>query len=201
MNTKNFITTTLFVALSLLIISCKSEVEKQWSETSSAERLFEFQERGWKSKQVMNFTSDIQYRATEVPIEYYLIKNQGTEDTKAFDSIVAAHATERIIEFEFEHIKGKDLLEREYNNLSYDDAVVYMSSKIQNDFMAVTSSNDTIACSGVLFERHFKVSPFKRVMLFFGGIDPNETIKIIYNDRMFNNGNFSFDFNEDQIEL
>ena len=181
--------------------ACKSETEKQWSETSNAERLFEYQDKGWKSNQVINFTSEIQYRATEVPIEYYLIKNQGTSNPQAFDSIVAAHATERVIEFEFEHIKGKDLLEKEYNNLSYDDAVIYMSSKIQKDFMAVTSSNDTIACSGVLFERHFKVSPFKRVMLFFGGVDPNETIKIIYNDQLFDNGNFSFDFNEDTIKL
>lgn len=201
MNSKKLFTAVFLTAMALLFVSCKSEVEKQLSKTSSAERIFEYQQRGWKSKQVINFTSDIQYRATEVPIEYYLIKNQGAEDAKAFDSIIAAHANERVIEFEFEHIKGKDLLLQEYNDRNYNDAVVYMSSTIQQDFLAVTSSNDTIACSGVLFERHFKVSPFKRVMLFFGGIDPDETIKIIYNDRMFNNGNFSFDFNEDPIKL
>jgi len=201
MKTIKNITTYLLVFLALSLSACKNKIEKQWSKTSTSERLFEYQERGWKSNQVINFTADIQYRATEVPIEYYLIKNQGTTDAKAFDSVVAAHASERIIEFEFEHIKGKDLLEEEYNNLSYDDAVVYMSSTIQKDFIAVTSSNDTIACSGVLFERHFKVSPFKRVLLFFGGIDSNETIKIIYNDQLFDNGNFSFDFNEDSIKL
>jgi len=73
---------------------------------------------------------------------------------------------------------------------------MYLASTIRNDFMVVTSSNDTIPCSGVHFERHFKISPFKRVLLYFGGINPNETIQLIYRDRLYNNGIFKFKFNE-----
>ncbi|MCF6306654.1 MAG: hypothetical protein L3J09_01730 [Flavobacteriaceae bacterium] len=32
--------------------------------------------------------------------------------------------------------------------------------------------------------------------LYFGGINPNETIQLIYRDQLYNNGIFKFKFNE-----
>ena len=76
-----------------------------------------------------------------------------------------------------------------------------MSFSIEKDFKVVTESNDTIKCNGVLFERNFKVAPFKRLLLYFNNIDPNETIKLIYNDELFGNGIMEFEFIEKPLKL
>ncbi len=192
------------IGLLVLIVSfssCKSEAEKRLEQSVFSTKIFNHQNQGWKANQIMNFSKEIQYRATEVPISYYLLKNQGMEDVQAFDSIAIANNKERIIEFEFEHIANEDLLMDTYTSRSYDDSVIYMAGTIKDDFYAVTSSNDTIPCLGVHFERHFNVSSFKRVMLYFGGVDPNESIKIVYQDRLFNQGTFEFDFGNMPIKL
>lgn len=185
----------LTAVFAVLISSCKSERQKQWETSKLSERLFEHNERGWKSNQLLNYSNDIQYRATEVPIEYYLLKNLGTSNVEKFDSIVEGSSQERIIEFEFEHIRGADLLTQEFTNKAYAKGVEYLSSKIQSDYQLVTQSGDTISCNGVLFERHFNLSPFKRLMLYFSGVTPGEPVKLIYNDQLFNKTQFEFDFN------
>ncbi len=185
-----------FILLGLIVFSCKSDVENNANDSNITYKLYQQEDIGWKSKQIMHFANDIQYRATEVPTEYYLLKNQETENYQAIDSLSKTYRKERIIEFEFEHINNEDLLKSEYTSLDYDKSVMYLSSTIKNDFMVVTESNDTIPCSGVHFERHFKISPFKRVLLYFGGIDPNQTIQLIYQDQLYNSGIFKFKFNE-----
>ena len=189
------------IAIFLLLISCKSETEKQWEKSAIATKLFELEERGWKANQILRFADDIQYRATEVPIEYYLLKNQGLSNTKKFDSIALSNTTQRVVEFEFEQSAAKDLLLEDFTQKAYDDGVIYMAGTIQKDFKVITSSGREINCVGVLFERHFKVSPFKRVMLYFDGIDPSESIKLIYSDALFGKGTFEFDFGQGQLKL
>src|SRR5690606_9980118 len=112
------------------------------------------------------------------------------------DSISKKYEYERVIEFEFEHNENKDLLESEFTGLDYEKSVSYMAAAIKNDFMLVTESNDTIPCSGVHFERHFKVSPFNRILLYFGNVSPTDNIQLIYQDRLFGNGIFKFTFDE-----
>lgn len=184
------------IVLCLIAFSCKTDVDKEYDDSNITYKLYQLENIGWKSKQVMHFANEIQYRATEVPAEYYLLKNQEAENYQSIDSLSKTYKKERIIEFEFEHINNKDLLKSEYTSLDYDKSVMYLSSTIRNDFMVVTESNDTIPCSGVHFERHFKISPFKRVLLYFGGINPSETIQLIYKDQLYNNGIFKFKFNE-----
>lgn len=191
----------ILVLLSVFLVSCKSEREKQWEQSSVSERLFELQSRGWRSNQLLNFKKDIQYRATQVPIEYYLLKNHGTANVVSFDSLVQRSAQERIVEFEFEHVAGDDLINSEFTDRSNQSTVTYMSAAIQNDFYAVTHKGDTIRPAGVLFERHFNVSPVKRLMLYFSGIPEGEDIKLIYNDQLFKNGQFEFDFQNAPIQL
>lgn len=182
--------------LFVLLASCDSGNKKEDSHDEITHRLFQLGNRGWKSQRLTHFVNDIHYSAAEVPNEYYFLKSGEKGNLSRIDSLSRSHIRERVIEFEFEHIKGDDLLQEGYTALDYDKSVTYLSSTLSGDFVVVTSKNDTIPCSNVLFERHFQISPFKRVLLYFGNIDPSDNIQLIYNDRLFNNGIFKFKLNE-----
>ncbi len=186
----------LAFACCLFIFSCASESNSGLEEEDLAYRFYQLEKRGWKSRQLTKTAQDIQYRASEVPLEYYLLQNEGIANLSNIDSLSKKHAHERIIEFELEHAQQEDLLQAKHTTLNYEESVQYLSSTIRNDFVAVTASNDTIPCAGVHFERHFQVSPFKRVLLYFGGIESQEAIQLIYRDRLYKNGIFKFKFNE-----
>jgi len=156
---------------------------------------------GWKSKKINRYINTINYTATEVPIAYYILKNQGDTDLNKVDSIYKSHQKERVLEIEFHHDEEKDLLGNEFTNRGYEEAVKYMAFTIQKDFTVVTSSQDTISCAGVQFERNFKVAPFKRALLYFGNIKPEDQIQLIYNDELFGNGIIKFKFKETPIKL
>lgn len=179
------------------VFSCNSKDELL--ETKNY-RTFNFQGEDWKAKRINQFIGDINYTATEVPLQYYLLKNAGNNSQK-IDSIYKVNKKERIIEMEFMHVDQGDLLKNDYTNKSYDEAVKYMAFTIEKDFTVVTTSNDTIKCSGVNFERNFKVAPFKRVLLYFNNINPNDNIKLIYQDHLFGNGIIKFNFNEIPLKL
>jgi len=89
----------------------------------------------------------------------------------------------------------------EFTNKNYEEAVKYMAFTITKDFTIVTSSKDTISCAGVQFERNFKVAPFKRALLYFGNINPEDQIQLIYTDELFGNGIIKFKFKETPIKL
>ncbi len=164
-------------------------------------KLFNFEQQGWKSKQITHFINDINYTATEVPLQYYILKEIGRNDLNKIDSIYKRNAKERILEIEFQHSDKEDLLDQKFTKKPYEDAVKYMAFQIEKDFFIVTSSSDTIKCSGVNFERNFKVAPFKRALLYFNNIDPDDTIKLIYNDQIFGNGIIKFNFDETPLKL
>ncbi|PIA79284.1 hypothetical protein BFR04_00040 [Gaetbulibacter sp. 4G1] len=196
---RRYIPSISFTLLSVffLFASCN---KSQKPIESSDYKFFNLQQQGWKSKRVNQFVNDINYTATEVPLQYYLLKNTNL-DYKKTDSLYNINNKERIIEIEFQHSNEADLLLERYTNKSYDDAVKYMAFTIEKDFTVVTSSNDTIACSGVNFERNFKVAPFKRALLYFNNINPNDHIKLIYQDYLFGNGILKFNFNEKSLKI
>lgn len=163
-------------------------------------KFFSLHQENWKSKRINQFVNDINYTATEVPIQYYLLKNNPNNYDK-IDSLYQMNAKERIIEVEFQHVKEADLLLADYTNKTYEDAVKYMAFTIEKDFTVVTSSNDTIPCSGVNFERNFKIAPFKRVLLYFNNINPNENIKLIYQDYLFGNGIIKFGLTDVPLKI
>jgi hypothetical protein len=177
-------------------MACESNSKK----TTEEYKIYNLQQQGWKTKRINQFVGDINYTATEVPLQYYLLKNVG-KDFQKIDSIYSANEKERIIEIEFQHTSQDDLLKDDYTNRTYEDAVKYMAFTIVKDFKVVTSSNDTIQCSGVNFERNFKVAPFKRALLYFTNINPDDTIKLIYHDELFGNGTIKFNFNETPLKL
>lgn len=183
----------------LCFFSCKKSPES--NESQAQERLFNLANAGWKSKVISHHISNINYRATQVPIQYYILKNADDKSPIAVDSIYESLRKERIIEFEFQHDSKDDLLKNKFTNRGYTEAVKYMAFKIVNDFSVITSSGDTVKCAGVTFERNFKLAPFKRVLLNFGNIPADDNIKLIYDDKLFGNGLFKFNFKETPIKL
>ena len=181
--------------LTLIFFACKKENGFRGIE----DKFFEYQEMGWKSNSFTYFINGINYTATEVPLEYYLLKN---ESGSKIDSIYKLHHRERIIEFEFQQEEKKDLLLEKYTNKDYKKSVEYLSFTIKNDFQVITcNTKDTITCSGVLFERNYKIAPFKRLLLYFYGVEPDDTIKLLYDDQLFGNGLIKFNFSKRPVKL
>lgn len=188
--------------LILLLFSCnKKENIKDIDDSEIRYKLFQLEDMGWKSKNISQKIDDISFTATEVPIQYYLLKDQGNSDLFNIDSLYNQNKFERIIEFTFDQEDEKDLLKEDFTKLSYEDGVKYMSFKMENDFYVVTSKKDTIKCSGVNYERNFKVAPFQKIMLFFSGINPNDKIQLVYNDKLFGKGIVKFKFEEQYKEI
>ncbi len=188
-----------FLAGTLLFSSCQKEKKSSVSETEY--KLFNLEQSGWKSKSISHLFSDIEYKATLVPLQYYILKNEGSHNLEKVDSIYESLKNERVIEVEFQHDSKDDLLKGEYTDMDYEASVKYMSFYIEKDFQVVTQKGDSIKCSGVTFERNFKVAPFKRILLHFGNIPENENVKLIYQDNLFGNGLMKFNFKETPIKL
>lgn len=193
----------ILLLLFFFLFSCKKEITNQIpvDDGSIRYQLFQLEKFGWKSKKHSQKADDINFTATEVPIQYYLLKDQGNQDLFNIDSLYQENKTERIIEFTFEQEDEDDLLKDKFTSLSYEDGVKYMSFSLDKDFYVVTSKNDTIQCSGVNYERNFKVAPFQKVLLFFSGIDPKEKIQLIYNDKLFKKGTLKFQFKDTYTEI
>lgn len=164
-------------------------------------KFFNLAVDGWKSKRINQYIKNINYTATEVPLQYYILKENQNFEPKKVDSIFKLHKNERIVEIEFSHDEEKDLLLKDFTNMPYENAVKYMSFKMKKDFKVVTSSKDTVVCSGVLFERNFKVAPFKRALLYFGDIPETDNIQLLYNDQLFGNGIIKFNFKSTPLKL
>ncbi|MDO5969785.1 hypothetical protein Q4Q35_08195 [Flavivirga aquimarina] len=191
----------IFFILLLLVFSVLISCNKSSKSNKLPEyKFFNFQQQGWKSKCVTHFVNDINYTATEVPIQYYFLKNNQSNYNKV-DSLYQLNAKERIIEIEFQHANAADLLLEDYTDKTYKEAVKYMAFILEKDFTVVTSSKDTIRCSGVNFERNFKVAPFKRVLLYFNNINPNDHIKLIYQDHLFKNGIIKFNLIDKPLKI
>lgn len=186
--------------LILLITSCNNKEDTTTIEDINL-RLDNLADNGWKSKKINQYIKNINYTATEVPVEYYIIKEEGLTNLKKIDSISIAHKNERVIEFQFSHDEEKDLFLNEFTNRNYEETVKYIAFSIQDDFSVVTSKGDTINCSGATLERNFKVAPYKKTLLFFGGIPENDNVQLIYNDQLFGSGLIKFSFKDKPLKL
>lgn len=185
----------VFLFFFISSIGCKEKMKKKMTHEDVEFRLKTMANYGWKSKRSNQYIEGINFSAVEVPNAYYILNNEGEDDLNKIDSIVNATSNERIIEMEFSHVDQKDILNKEFTNRDYDDSIKYLAFVLNKDIKAVTSRGDTINCLGVHFERNFNIAPFKRVILYFSGIDENEKIQLIYNDRLFGKGIIKFNFN------
>ncbi|UUC46478.1 hypothetical protein [Flavobacterium cerinum] len=193
----------LFIFFVFLLCSCKKEKTTTTGRDDSEirSRYFQLEKIGWKSREYSQKVDDISFTATEVPIQYYILKDQGKTDLFKVDSLYEANKQERVIEFTFRQDDEKDLLGDQFTGLPYEDAVKYMAFALDKDFYVVTSKNDTIACNGVSYERNYKIAPFQKVVLFFSGIDPNEKIQLVYKDHLFRKGTLKFKFKDTFTEI
>ena len=186
------------ICLLILIVSCSKEKKNEnFDDSEIRYRYYQLEKIGWKSKTYTQVVDNINFTAVEVPIQYYLLKDQGNQNLKKVDSIYEQNKTDRVIEFSFQDKNEEDLLQEKYTKLDYQKTVEYMSFKIQKDFKVVTNNKkDTIQCAGVAFERNFKIAPNNKVMLYFSGINPNDMIQLIYQDNLFQKGTLKFSFKE-----
>ncbi|MFH6994553.1 hypothetical protein [Flavobacterium sp. FlaQc-48] len=192
----------IFVLLFFTLFSCKKDNQSANPDDSEIrDRFFNLEKIGWKSRQYTQKVEDIGFTATEVPIQYYLLKDLGTENLKTVDSLYEVNKRERILEFTFQQEEEKDLLSKDFTGMEYTDAVKYMSFGLDKDFYVVTSKKDTIACSGVTYERNYKIAPYQKVILFFSGIDPNEKIQLVYTDFLFRKGTLKFKFKDTYTQI
>lgn len=189
-----------FVFFIFILFSCKKE-DKVINDSEIRNRYFQLEKIGWKSKVHNQYIDDINFTATEVPIQYYLLKDKGNQDLFLIDSLYEQNKTERVIEFTFHQDEEKDLLENKFTSLSYEDGIKYLSFSINKDFYVVTSKNDTIQCNGVNYERNFKIAPFQKVLLFFSGINPEDKIQLVYNDNLYKKGTIKFKFKDPYTEI
>ncbi len=188
----------LFLIISILFISCKKEIK---DDSEIRERYFQLEKIGWKSKVHNQLVDDINFTVTEVPIQYFLLKDKGNEDLFLVDSLYDENKSERVIEFTFHQDEEKDLLQKDFTGMSYEEGVKYMSFGLEKDFYVVTSKKDTIKCSGVNFERSYKIAPYQKVLLFFSGINPNDKIQLVYQDYLFRKGTIKFKFKDPYTEI
>ncbi|MCV9932953.1 hypothetical protein OIU80_11740 [Flavobacterium sp. LS1R47] len=187
--------------LFFLFIFCEKEKITTAKDLEIRVRYFNLEKIGWKSRTYIQTVDDIVFAATEVPIQYYLLKDFGKDNLAKIDSLYEENKRERILEFTFQQQEEKDLLTKSFTGLDYTDAVKYMSFGLEKDFYVVTSKKDTIACSGVTFERNYKIAPYQRVLLFFSGIDPNEKIQLVYTDSLFRKGTLKFKFKDPNTQI
>lgn len=194
---------SIYILFICVLFSCKKEKENSALQNDGLirQKLYRLEKVGWKSKTQVEKIDDINFTATAVPIEYYLLKDKGNQDLFLIDSLYKENNTERIFEFTFEQEDEEDLLQDKFTTLSYEDGVKYMSFTMNDDFYVVTSKNDTIQCSGVNFERNFKIAPYHKIMLFFSGIPENDQIQLIYNDKLFKKGTIKFQFKDTYTEI
>ncbi|PHS07166.1 MAG: hypothetical protein COA88_09220 [Kordia sp.] len=78
----------ILVLLCWCLVSCKNEAKDTEQVYDEYYRLANI---GWKSKKINRYINTINYTATEVPIVYYILKDQGSSDLKKVDSIYNAH--------------------------------------------------------------------------------------------------------------
>ncbi|MCH4829692.1 hypothetical protein BWK60_03665 [Flavobacterium covae] len=189
-----------FVVPFFSLNSCKKDPK---DDSDIRYQLFQLEGRGWKSRMRTQKVDDIGFTATEVPIQYYLLKNQGSQDLWAIDSIYKANKTERVMEFVFQQEEEKELLDPSFTGISYEEGLKYLAFGIDQDFYVVTSKKDTIPCAGVNYERTYKITPYQKILLYFSGIQPDEEVQLIYKDKLFKKGTLKFKFNsaDTQIKL
>ncbi|WP_286914429.1 hypothetical protein [Flavobacterium sp. UBA4197] len=191
-----------FTACSLLLLlSCAKDKKGGSDDSEIRERYYNLEKIGWKSKVYSQKVDQFDFTATEVPIQYYLLKDKGNANLFLVDSLYNDNKRERVIEFTFEQENEKDILDPETTGIPYEDGVKYMSFSIENDFSVVINQKDTIPCSGALFERSYKITPYQKVMLFFSNIDPNAKIQLLYKDNLFKKGTLKFQFKDPFTEI
>lgn len=134
---------------------------------------------------------DITFTAKRIPTELYL-KNSGVTAAD-LEKALADTKGEQLFYFEFQEEQKQDLIKK-YLEDDLDANISYLSFSIFNDFSVITSQGDTIPAEYSLYERNYHVAPYERVIVSFTGVDQDEQLQLIYNDKLFGKGEMDFTF-------
>ena len=77
-----FLLACTFILVTSLFISCKedSKIDSPESKESVEYRYYNLENRGWKSRKETVDVNQILYTAVDVPIQYYILKQLGSND-------------------------------------------------------------------------------------------------------------------------
>ena len=138
-----------------------------------------------------NLLDGIYYTAAILPKEYYLKKNLKIKDSISYYK--EKMKNEEVVQFDVQlEDLTKTIDKRRFSQMSYEEYIKYLSFAIKKDFQAITVHGDTIVPSGVLFERTYKLTPRRRILLYFSFPDEIEKIKLVYNDVLYGNNFIKF---------
>lgn len=194
----------LFIVIILVFTCCKGEIEKDKknnqienhiddSDLNSQELLydsenfkdtkktFSFLNEDYESYKKTVLLNEVFYTATILPKKYYIKKYLKSSDS--ISHYLEKLKEEEVIQFDFQALDKNDL----FNNVgsdNYDEYIKYLSFKIKKDFIAITSKGDTLKPQGVFFERTFKLTPYKRILLYFNFPEEEKNIKLVYYDNL-----------------
>ncbi|MCD9583742.1 hypothetical protein R5N98_03805 [Tenacibaculum maritimum] len=172
-----------------LIDTKREEVVYSLDNFKDVEKKFNFFGESYSTNKKTTLMNDIFYTAAILPKEYYIKKYLEKKDSLSIYKEKLKN--EEIIQFDFQSIDKKDLFLRDKKGV-YEEYIKYFSFRIKNDFYAVTSERDTIKPVGVFFERTYKLTPFKRLLIYFKFPKEVNELKLVYHDKVFGNEFFKF---------
>ncbi|CAM1359152.1 hypothetical protein [Tenacibaculum xiamenense] len=190
----------------ILIVACKTEKQSKSEDNSvgkgdanssisdfklydednfkDTKKSFNFLGESFSGSKKTVFINNMFYSASILPKEYYIKKH--LKKTDSLDNYLNKLKKEEVVQFDFQYYKGDDLFKNR-SAKEVEELVKYLSFNIKNDFYAITTKGDTIPASGVLFERTFKVTPYKRLLLYFKFPQEQEKMKLVYFGKVFDN--------------
>lgn len=221
---KEIVNINLLSAACLLIFSCSDGKKASISSDQKLERsgLLEFftsdtaladtmdpkQYKRWHESDESHLRQkremgDFEFTAFYQTNNYLALKEMDKKDTiekKEFDNKLSEYGSMTYVSYRIENMKqGNDLMKA---NLSSDNEyyarLEYFSFKMQNDFKLV-NGRDTLDCLLYHFERTYSLTPYTTFVLGFPKIEANKGFKIIYHDKVFNNGIIVTNFDKNII--
>jgi len=134
---------------------------------------------------------DIYFRAKKINTKDYLVQKglNNIDLEEALDELKG----EQLFYIEFEEVQKRDLMKK-YHAGNMDESVSYLAFTIDQDFILVNESLDSLSANYSLYERNFHVAPYERIILSFNNVKEEEALELIYSDKLFNKGKMHFYF-------
>lgn len=178
-----------WILLFFILLACTSKDKKT---TTTEIKRIHTPEGTFRTRSVTQYTDQINYTASILPLTYYIRKTEKNISTKNLQSILEQNKHEKIIEFYFKNEENKNLLKSEFTQMDEKSMTEYIAFKIQEDFYLKTKKNQKIPCLGVHFERNFNVAPYQKLLLYFSNVPIEEEVQLVYSDQLFKNGILKF---------
>jgi hypothetical protein len=161
---------------------------------------YENDENGMKQKREMgDFEFTTFYQTNDYLALKEMDKEMQPEKTK-FENKCREYGNMTYVSFRIENTNAQSELLRVglRSDNEYYARLEYFSFKMQNDFKLV-NGKDTLDCLLYNYERTYSLTPFATFVLGFPKIDKVRGFKLIYHDKIFNNGIIVTNFDKDII--